>query len=136
MLTGDTSAAKTTNETKIDECVRNALDLGDPEITIDLREHNDRRPSKYDVFQEIATQYLEGKVVDAVIAVDERRYDSIIHFATAISVNDLLYKIKLECPSGIPIPSIQWLRLQFWPKNLTRISSLQFTGHLPLKFMI
>ncbi len=74
--------------------------------------------------------------MDAVIAVDEHRHDSIVHLATAISVNDLLYKIKRECLSGTLISSAQWLRLQFWPKNLTRISSLQFTGHLPLKFMI
>ncbi len=54
MLTGDTSAAEITNEAKIDECVRNALDLSDPEITIDLREHNNGRLSKYDIFWEIA----------------------------------------------------------------------------------
>jgi hypothetical protein len=26
--------------------------------------------------------------------------------------------------------------LQFWPKNPAKLSSLQFTGRLPLKFMI
>ena len=136
MLTGNVSAAETANEAKVDERVKLALELGDPEITIDLREHNNGQPGKYDVFWKIAAQFLEGKAADAVTAVDERRHDTIVHLATAISVNDLLHQIERECPSGTLIPSAQWLRLQFWPKNPARLSSLQFTGHLPLKFMI
>src|SRR5436190_830305 len=50
MLTGDASAAETANEAKIDERVRLVLELGDPDITIDSREHNDGRPDKYDIF--------------------------------------------------------------------------------------
>ncbi len=50
MLTGDNSVAKTANEAKVDERVKITLDLSDPEITIDLREHNNGRPSKYDSF--------------------------------------------------------------------------------------
>src|ERR1044071_6698906 len=37
MLTGDVSAAETVDEAKVDERVRLALELGDPEIAIDLR---------------------------------------------------------------------------------------------------
>src|SRR5581483_7136011 len=136
MLTGDISAANTINDAKVDERVRLALELGDPEITIDLREHGNGKPSKYDVFWKVAAQFLAGKAADAVTAVDERRHDTIVHLATAISVNDLLHQIKRECSPETPIPSAQWLRLQFWPKNPTRLSSLQFTGLLPLKFMV
>ena len=50
MLTGDITAAETANEAKVNERVRIALELGNPEITIDLRKHNNGRPSKYDVF--------------------------------------------------------------------------------------
>ncbi|UZO26658.1 uncharacterized protein OCT59_018872 [Rhizophagus irregularis] len=39
MLTEDFSAANTTNDAKVDERVNLALELGDPEITIDLCEH-------------------------------------------------------------------------------------------------
>src|ERR1044072_1732841 len=136
MLTGDISAAETFNEKKVDERVRLALELGDPEVTIDLREHNNGRPGKYDVFWEIAAQFLAGKAADAVTAVDERRHDTIVHLATAISVNDLLHQIESECPPETLIPSAQWLRLQFWPKHPTRFNSLQFTGRLSLKFMV
>ncbi|GBC33575.2 hypothetical protein GLOIN_2v1782174 [Rhizophagus irregularis DAOM 181602=DAOM 197198] len=135
MLTGDVSATNTINDAKVDERVRLALELGDSEIVINLREHKRERSSKYDTFWKIAAQFLAGKAADAVTAVDECRHGTIVHLATAISVNDLLHQIKLECPPGIPIPSTQWLRLQFWPKNPTRLSSLQFTGRLPLKFM-
>src|ERR1700722_1479599 len=98
MLTGDVSAAETANEAKINERVRIALELGDPEVTIDLREHNNGKPNKYDTFWKIAAQFLEGKAADAVTAVDERRHDTIVHLATAISVNDLLHQIERECP--------------------------------------
>ena len=136
MLTGDVSAAETTNEAKVNERVRLALELGDPEITIDLREHKDKKSSKYDVFWKTAAQFLAEKAADAVTAVDERRHDTVVHLATAISVNDLLHQIERNCPSETPIPSVQWLRLQFWPKDPIRRSSLQFTGLLPLKFMV
>src|SRR5436190_22720757 len=66
MLTGDISAAETTNVAKVDERVRLALELGDPEITIDLREHRGGRSSKYDTFWKAATQFLAGKAADAV----------------------------------------------------------------------
>src|SRR3954453_12537830 len=101
MLTGDVSAANTTNVAKVDECVKLALELGDPEITIDFREHKSGGSSKYDTFWKIAAQFLAGKAADAVTAVDERRHDTVVHLATAISVNDLLNQIKRECPPEI-----------------------------------
>ena len=96
MLTGDDSAAETLNEAKVDERVRLALELGDPEIAIDLREHNNGQPGKYDVFWKTAAQFLAGKAADNVTAVDERRHDAIVHLATAISVNDLLYQLNVN----------------------------------------
>ncbi|GBC02254.1 hypothetical protein RclHR1_04520007 [Rhizophagus clarus] len=95
MLTDNVSAANTTNDAKVDERVKLALELGDPDITIDLREHRSGRSSKYDTFWKIAAQFLAGKAADVVTAVDERRHDTVVHLATAISVNDLLNQIKL-----------------------------------------
>ena len=109
MLTGDVSAVNTTNDAKVDERIKLALELGDPEITIDLRDHRSETSNKYDTFWKTAAQFLAGKAADAVTAVDERRHDTVMHLATAISVNDLLYQIKHECPPEIPIPSAQWL---------------------------
>src|SRR4051812_14326373 len=116
MLTGDVSAAETANEAKVDECVRLALELEDPEITIDLCEHNDGRPGKYNTFWKIAAQFLAEKAADAVTAVDERRHDTIVHLATAILVNDLLHQIERECPPETLIPSVQWYDCSFGPR--------------------
>src|SRR3954449_3683639 len=109
MLTGDVSAANTTNDAKVNKRIRLALELGDPEITINLREHRSGTSSKYDTFWKTAAQFLAGKAADAVTAVDKRRHDTIVHLATAISVNDLLNQIKRECSPETPIPSAQWL---------------------------
>ncbi|GBB97525.1 hypothetical protein RclHR1_00300004 [Rhizophagus clarus] len=100
----DVSAANTTNDAKVDERVKLALELGDPDITIDLHEHRSGRSSKYDTFWKIAAQFLAGKAADVVTAVDERRHDIVVHLATAISVNDLLNQIKRECLLETPIP--------------------------------
>src|SRR5207248_3220077 len=97
----------TTNDAKVDECVRLALELEDPEITINLRKHRSGTSSKYDTFWKTAAQFLAGKAADAVTAVDERRHDTIVHLATAISVNDLLNQIKRECLPEAPISSAQ-----------------------------
>ena len=83
------------------------MELGNSEIVIDLREHNNKRPGKYDTFWKVAAKFLARKAADAVTAVDERRYDMIVHLATAISVNDLLHQIEHECPSETLIPSLQ-----------------------------
>ncbi|UZO09454.1 uncharacterized protein OCT59_029677 [Rhizophagus irregularis] len=71
MLTGDISAAETANEAKVDARVKLALELGDSEVAIDLREHNDGQPTKYDIFWEVAAQFLAEKAADAVTATDE-----------------------------------------------------------------
>ena len=105
MLTGDTSTSVNSNEAKVDERVKLALELGDPEIAVDLHEHNSGRPSKYDDFWKTAAQFLAGRAADTITAMDECRHDTIVHLATAISVNDLLYQIEHKCPSEIPIPS-------------------------------
>ncbi|CAG8715788.1 9292_t:CDS:2, partial [Scutellospora calospora] len=86
MITGDTSAAESANEAKVDA------------------HHNEGRPEKYKVFWNVAARFLAGKAADFVVAVDERRHDQIVHLATAISVNDLCRQIERECPYNTPIP--------------------------------
>ena len=48
---------------------------------------------------------------------DDRRHDSLEHLAMAISVSDLMCEVNKRVDPGTPIPSVQWLRLQFWPKT-------------------
>ena len=53
-----------------------------------------------------------------------------------MSVQDLVDKVASMCPEGTPIPSPQWVKLQFWPKNPIAKASLQYTGKLRVKFMV
>ena len=56
--TGDQSASLTTNESEIDERLREALEMEDPDIVIDLREVNKGHSSKFSMFWEKMNQYL------------------------------------------------------------------------------
>ncbi|GES96453.1 hypothetical protein GLOIN_2v1782174 [Rhizophagus clarus] len=138
-LTQDSTAANCENEAEVDAHVIRALQFGDPKIVIDLRELNLCRPEKYNVFWEYCQKFLDGAVknsVDSLLAVDERRYDTIVHLAKAISVKDLRNQVATICPENTSIPHEQWIHLQFWPKNPRNNTSLQYTGHLQVKFMI
>lgn len=44
--------------------------------------------------------------------------------------------MKKRCPEETPIPSIQWLRLQFWPRNSHVQAASAYTGKLKVKFMV
>ncbi len=78
-------------------------------------------------------EYLDNVVE---VAADERRHDSINHLASAISVRDLREQVAKTCPEGTALPSEQWLRLQFAPKNPSSRVSLQYTGQLDVKYAI
>ena len=59
-----------------------------------------------------------------------------IHLARAISIRDFISQVKSLCPQGTPIPSEEWLRLQFWPKTRSAKVGLQYTGRFKLKYMV
>ena len=42
----------------------------------------------------------------------------------------------LKCPDNIPIPSVQWFHLQFWPRRSNCGFARHQSGCLPIKFMI
>lgn len=129
--TGDMSSSENLNEALIDERIDTIINTQDPSIMDDLRHHNRGHPTKYERFWEECKKYLEDET-----AVDDRRHGEHTHLAKAISARDLLEQVTKRCPDGTAIPSKQWLRLQFWPKNPTNRSALQYTGKLDVKFMI
>lgn len=121
--TGDMSSSENLCEAQVDERIDAIINTQDPSIVDDLRHHNRGHPTKYEYFWEQCKKYLEDET-----AADDRRHDEHTHLAKAISVRDLLEQVAERCPNGCPIPSKQWLRLQFWPKNQTNKSALQYTG--------
>ena len=139
-LTGDASAANSTEQAQVDDRIAQLLDSEDPNLVWDLRVLNEGRPEAFTVFLENCQQYLESSVE---MAVDERRHDTveadgdiITHLAKALSVRDLHDEVTKKCPPGTPIPSIQWLRYQFWPRKPTAMTSKRYKGNLKIKFMV
>jgi len=57
-LTGDSSASSSEIESHVNECVRQALELKDPDLVVDLRQHNKGHSSKYMEFWEGCRNYI------------------------------------------------------------------------------
>ena len=133
MHAGDTSSSENADQASVDERIRLIIDTQDPNLVDDLRHLNSGRPPKYDLFWDQCNKYLE-EVVET--PVDERRHGEVTHLAKALSTRDLLNQVAKQCPVGVPVPSKQWLRLRFWPKNPSLKTALQYTGKLKVKFMV
>ena len=110
---GNASAPTNVSEANVDDCIQEIIDLEDPDIIVDLRALNSSaKRTKYDRFWQECDVLLNEEIG---VAVDERRHTEIVHLATTISVRDLQERVKSRLPEGTAIPSLEWLRLQFWP---------------------
>jgi len=126
-VTGDQAAA---TQQEVDQRILQIINMEDPTVLPDLRALNS---AKFDIFWEECGRFLNE---DTGVAVDDRRHGEITHLARAIFVRDLVEQVKSCCPSGTPIPSIEWTRLQFWPKTPAAKSSLHYTDKFKMKFMV
>ena len=135
-ISGDSSASTNLVEAEIDKRVQLVLDMEpeDPNNVIDLRSLNSSSGrAKYDVFWDQCSRFLNESVGTAV---DDRRHDNVVHLAQAISIRDLRNQVEQHCPAGTPIPSLEWIRLQFWPKSHQSKQSCRYTGRLEVKFAV
>ena len=135
-LTGDCTAGSNLTESEIDQRVSLVLDMepDEPNTVFDLRSLNSSTSrAKFDVFWDQCSSYLNETVGTAV---DDRRHSEVVHLAHAISVRDLRDEVKKRCPEGTLIPSLEWIRLQFWPKSKHMLAKTHYTGRLNIKFMI
>ena len=123
----------------VDECVAKALiDLDDPDIVIDLRRLNGRVTNdKFNPFWDELQAYLD----ELGLAVDERRHSGVLHMPIAVSIRHLrdiiserLSAKTKESSEDVAIPSEEWIRYQFWPKNPYSASALRYTGRFSIKF--
>ena len=69
-------------------------------------------------------------------AVDDIRHQTVTHMAVDVLATDLLEQVKRRCPDNTNIPSVSWLRLQFWPKTIHAKSKVHYTEKLNVKFMV
>ncbi len=51
-------------------------------------------------------------------------------------MQDLHKQVSEKCPDGTPIPSLQWLRLQFWPRRKNSAVSKRYYGRLKIRYMV
>ena len=130
LATGDKSASLTTAEEELDLRLRQALEMEDLDLIVDLRELNTNHSDKYAPFWEKMKIYL-----DEASAVNERRHGTVVYMAKAISVRDLIQEVSKLCP-GECIPSEQWVRLQFCPRNPRAKVASQYKSQFNVKMMI
>ena len=105
--------------------------------------HQQRKKTKFDSFWDIAKN-----VIEELTAVDDRRHtqgsttsgEVVVNMAIAISTHDLYDKcknayLKKQLPEN-EIPSFSWFKFQFWPKDSTTRTALNYTGRFPVKYML
>ncbi|ESO88574.1 hypothetical protein LOTGIDRAFT_165357 [Lottia gigantea] len=133
-LTGDSSASETELIKGVDQkAAEFLLSTEEEEIIYDLRKLNgENGKTKFDAFWEETQKYIEV----IVPAVHERRHGEQLYLPFIISIEQLRNTIQKRLPTSTDIPSNEWLRLQFWPKNVTSLRALQHTGRFDLKFVV
>ena len=141
-LTDDSSSARSASEKEVDQRVtklaEEAFDLDEPEILLDLRRLNGSpNATTFDKFWEELSAYLE----EITPAVDDRRHGTALHMPIAISVGDLRdiisERLRMKFPEEEPsLPSVEWIRLQFAPRNPYSSNSLRHTGRFDVKFAV
>ena len=117
---GDQSASANANQTEVDRRIHQIIEMEDCDILSDLRALNGKQHTQYDVFWDEAQRFMSD-----VSAIDDRCHGQIAHLSRAISVRDFVEQVSQRCPQGTLIPSVEWTRLQFWPKNPSILKSLQ-----------
>lgn len=74
------------------------------------------------------------------MAVDERRHTSVMHMPIAISVCNLrdiiIERLQKKHSNLPPLPSLEWIRLQFWPSNPYANQALRYTGRFQVKYAV
>ena len=133
-LTSDPSAASSSDEAEIDDRVAHFVLLADdPDVILDLRVLNGQPGStRFDLFWNECQKFFD----EHVAAVSERRHGEYLYLPFAISVEDLLQQVKARLPVDTPIPSSEWLRLQFWPTDPYTARALHHTGRFGIKFKV
>ena len=95
---------------EIDRCLEVMLTDPDVNLIVDKRELNLGRKSQFEPFWAQLDVLLEayGKAAD-----DRRHGPDVTHMPIAISISDLIAKVKENLPPDTPIPSESWVRFQF-----------------------
>ena len=132
-LTGDSTASDDTDQAIADGRIQRIICLQDPDVVTDLRHLNEGTKERYQVFWEYCKKFIEQRVKTAV---HDHRHRHVTHLSCVIRVRLLVEQVKAMCPAGTPIPSTQWVRLQFWPKNPTAKQAFNTQEKWNVKFVV
>ena len=132
-LTGDPSSKASKVSRDVQARLNLMLQSGDTDLVNDLRAFNEGQPEKYDIFWDAIGAFINKYELQAV---DDRRHGSIAHMGMAMSIHDLITQVKKDLPEDVGVPSVEWVRLQFWPKNAFYKNAVQYTGKFDLKFKV
>ena len=130
-LTDDCSSESQSSE--IDRRLELMLDDPDIDLTVDKRELNLGRNPIFEPFWKEVDVLLEeyGK------AVHERRHGpDVAYLPVAISVPDLIKKVKDKLPADSPVPSEAWVRFQFWPRNRFSETAKHYNCRFDVKYKV
>ena len=133
-LTGDNSASDTKEQAVVDQrVVEFILHSDEADLMFDLRVQNGQtKGTKFDRFwQEVSSYFDEYNP-----AVQERRQTQTLYLPLAMSIEDLREIVKKRLPPDAAVPSNEWIRLQFWPKNTTAMRAIHHTGRFNIKFAV
>ena len=105
-----------------------AFEMDEPEVLLDLRKLNGNPNST-----------LLDKFWEVTPAVDDCRHGNTLHMPIPISVGDLRSTVEEHLRTKFPeeepsLPYIEWIRLQFAPRNPYSSNSLRHTGGYDVKF--
>jgi len=76
---------------------------------------------------------LRNKLVQLLM---KRQHSTVVHTAKAILIRDLHEKVAERSPPDTPVPSNEWIHLQFCPSCQSSHTQLQHTGNLKGKHMV
>ncbi|PKB96003.1 hypothetical protein RhiirA5_435648 [Rhizophagus irregularis] len=139
-LIGDASNSPNLISQEMQECIRLMYETQDPNIIFDLQKNGGFKGTKFDEFWDEIDYYF-NKIIPAV---HERRHTTMMFMPVAISIRELRENIierlqtkhDEETFSKIPIPSEEWIRLQFWPKTIYAKTSMQYTGRFEISYKV
>lgn len=123
-------------ERTLDERLMAILDTQDPSIIMDGRsmvKEGERGRTKFDDFWSAVEQVLVSS--DAAI-VDERRHNEdagggvVLQRSANVSFRDIYERAVRLAGEGAAIPSQRWMEFQFWPKDASLRSSVNYTGRM------
>lgn len=129
-LEGDLSAAATTSQSELNVCA--FIELEEPDLVYDLCQLYSGQASQYDTFWEKAKEFLE----DIGTAVDDCQHSQIVHLAKVVSLCELKEQVIDRCLPDTPIPSEEYIRLQFLPRRKNTKTSEYYTGKLEVNRMV